>query len=103
LIRAVTRPFWITGRLLASSSLSANFTDEDMISEVVNRYGATAIIHMAAVVGEAQTMPSEAFRVNAFGTVRLLEVAKKHGLRRFVFTSSRGVYGEQTGEHAHPI
>lgn len=80
-----------------------DFTDEGLIGQAIDKHGATAIIHMAAVVGEAQTMPSEAFRVNAYGTVRLLEVAQKHGLRRFVFTSSRGVYGQQTGEYAHPM
>lgn len=48
-------------------------------------------------------MPCEAFRVNAFGTVQLLDLACTHGVKRFVFTSSRGVYGELTGDHAHPV
>lgn len=79
-----------------------DFTDEVLMGNLAKRHAAKSIIHMAAVVAEAQSVPSEAFRVNAFGTVRLLELAREHGIRRFVFTSSRGVYGEQTGDYAHP-
>lgn len=80
-----------------------DFTDEALMQGLAAKHKPAAIIHMAAIVGDAQNMPSEAFRVNAFGTVQLLELAKEHGIKRFVFTSSRGVYGEQTGEYAHPV
>lgn len=79
-----------------------DFTDEALMADIARKHDLQSIVHMAAIVAEAQTMPSEAFRVNAYGTVRLLELAHAHGIRRFVFTSSRGVYGEQTGAHAHP-
>ena len=80
-----------------------DFTDERLMNDLASKHRPRAIIHMAAIVGEAQNVPDEAFRVNAYGTVRLLELAKAHAIKRFVFTSSRGVYGEQTGDCAHPV
>ena len=79
-----------------------DFSDQDLIGRLVQKYGITTIVHMAAIVAEAQQVPLDAFRVNAYGTAQLLEFACKNGIKRFVFTSSRGVYGEQTGEYAHP-
>jgi dihydroflavonol-4-reductase len=55
--------------------------------------GCTAVIHLAAAQHESQ-MPDAYFRdVNVFGTRVLLEAARDHGVRRFVYGSSIGVYG----------
>lgn len=80
-----------------------DFTDPVLIGDVLRTRDVTCIVHMAAVVGEAQAMPLEAFRVNAYGTVQFMDLACRHKIKRFVFTSSRGVYGEQSGEWAHPV
>lgn len=80
-----------------------DFTDAKLVGDLLKRHEIRTIIHMAAIVANAQQVPCEAFRVNAFGTVQLLDLACAHGVKRFVFTSSRGVYGELTGDHAHPI
>lgn|SRR5512138_363739 len=54
---------------------------------------ADAIIHLAAAQHEAG-MPEAYFRdVNVLGTRVLLEAAREHGVRRFVYGSSIGVYG----------
>src|SRR5262249_17869091 len=79
-----------------------DFTDERLVGPILHRDGVRAVIHMAALVGNAQELPLEAFRVNAYGTAFLLDLARRCGIRRFVFTSTRGVYGEQIGEAAHP-
>ena len=80
-----------------------DFTDADLVDPLLRREGMKGIIHMAALVGDAQEKPLEAFRVNAYGTALLLDHARRCGIRRFVFTSSRGIYGEQGGDVAHPI
>jgi UDP-glucose 4-epimerase len=80
-----------------------DFTDPTLIKDVLRKHVVMCIVHMAAVVGEAQAMPLEAFRVNAYGTVQQLDLACRHNIKRFVYTSSRGVYGEQSGEWAHPV
>jgi UDP-glucose 4-epimerase len=82
--------------------IQGDYTDRERITEILRRHQIETIVHMAAIVAEAQQMPLEAFRVNAYGTVQLLEMACAAGVRRFVFTSSRGVYGEQAGETTHP-
>ena len=62
------------------------------------------VIHMAALMPSgAQSDPLNGFRVNAFGTVQVLEAARIAGVERVVFTSSRAAYGEiPPGEFGHP-
>jgi len=61
------------------------------------------ILHLAAMMPpQAQANPYQGFQVNATGTVHVLEAARIGGVRRVVYTSSKGVYGPISGEHAHP-
>lgn len=80
-----------------------DFADSKALSDMFARHDVRGIVHMAAIVGSAQTQPVETFRVNAMGTVALLEAARAAGIKRVVFTSSRGVYGESRGDNAHPV
>ena len=61
------------------------------------------ILHLAAMMPpQAQANPYQGFQVNALGTVNVLEAARIGGVKRVVYTSSKGVYGPITGDHAHP-
>ncbi len=61
------------------------------------------ILHLAAMMPpQAQANPYQGFQVNSQGTVNVLEAARIGGVRRFVYTSSKGVYGPVMGDHAHP-
>ncbi len=52
------------------------------------------IIHLAAILPTAaQREPAQATRVNVEGSVHLLEMARRFGVRRMVFGSSLSVYG----------
>ena len=55
----------------------------------------TGIIHTAALkaVGESMEKPDEYQEVNYTATVELLESAKRHGVKRFIFSSTAAVYG----------
>lgn len=55
-----------------------------------------AVIHFAGLkaVGESVERPLEYFDVNLAGTVSLLQVMHRQGVRRLVFSSSATVYGE---------
>lgn len=65
--------------------------------------GVERILHLAAMMPPpAQANPYQGFQVNALGTVHVLEAARIGGVRRVVYTSSKGVYGPISGEHAHP-
>jgi len=55
----------------------------------------TGIIHTAALkaVGESMEKPDEYQDANYTATVELLEAAKRHGVTRFIFSSTAAVYG----------
>jgi UDP-glucuronate 4-epimerase len=53
------------------------------------------IIHLAAKAGVRPSIsnPREYFDVNVNGTLEMLEFARNHGIKQFVFASSSSVYG----------
>ena len=57
--------------------------------------GFDAVIHLAALSGEAlgHFHPAITFEVNFEGTMRLAQLARQCGVRRFLFASSTAVYG----------
>ncbi len=58
--------------------------------------GVDVIIHQAAQleISTAINKPLFDLKVNVEGTLNLLEIAVKHGIKRFIFASSAAVYGE---------
>lgn len=70
--------------------VSANIRDLDSLTAAME--GTTHVIHSAGLV-KAKS-PAEFHRVNAAGTINLLEAAKRHGaMQRFVLVSSLAVCG----------
>jgi len=57
--------------------------------------GVEAIVHLAAIVGDpaCELDHQSALEINYAATRMLIEVAKGHGVRRFLFASSCSVYG----------
>ena len=57
--------------------------------------GCDAIVHLAAVASVQASVddPIGTHGVNLVGTVNLLEAAKQHSIKRFIFASSAAVYG----------
>ncbi len=82
--------------------VQGSVSDEDLVARTIKQHGVSCIIHLAAMVGHPDD-PVGVFRINAYATVQLLEAARKAGIRRFVFTSSRAVYGALEGDAAHPV
>jgi dihydroflavonol-4-reductase len=60
--------------------------------------GCEAVIHLAAAQHEANVPDAYFFDVNVNGTRTLLEAARLAGIRRFVYGSTIGVYGEYRGQ-----
>ena len=54
-----------------------------------------AIVHFAAFtyVGESVREPSKYYQNNLVNTLNLMECARKHGINRFVFSSTAATYG----------
>ena len=56
-----------------------------------------ALFHLAAITNVQYSMehPTEVYNSNISGTVKLLDYCEKHGIKRFIFSSSSSVYGNQ--------
>jgi len=69
--------------------------DFETLRKTISKARPDAIIHLAARAGVRPSIESPQLyeRVNVGGTVNLLEVARQHGVKRFVFGSSSSVYG----------
>jgi len=62
--------------------------------------GIEAVVHMAELSNDptGQLSPTITYDINHKGSVRLANLAKQAGVRRFVYMSSCSVYGVATGE-----
>jgi UDP-glucose 4-epimerase len=69
--------------------------DYAKVEALIAAGGFTGIVHTAALkaVGESMEKPDEYHDVNYTATVELLEIAKRHGVKRFIFSSTAAVYG----------
>ncbi len=58
--------------------------------------GCDVALHLAASVGNARSIddPVKDAQINVIGTLNVLQGARRHGLRRVVFSSSAGIFGE---------
>jgi UDP-glucuronate 4-epimerase len=65
------------------------------LEEVFRAYDIRKVVHLAARAGVRPSLeqPHLYTDVNIKGTINLLELARKHAVRQFVFASSSSVYG----------
>lgn len=83
-------------RARASRVVEGDLRDAAAVDRLVA--GSDAVLHVAAVYRTAGHPDSYYREVNVGGTERLLDAAARHGVRRFVHTSTVGVHGHV----AHP-
>lgn len=69
--------------------------DKEKLSEVFSLYSFDAIIHFAGLkaVGQSVSQPLEYYDNNINSTLVLLELAREHRVKKFIFSSSATVYG----------
>lgn len=69
--------------------------DEKGLTEIFENESIDSVIHFAGLkaVGESVEKPLEYFDNNVNGTLVLLDVMRKHGCKKIVFSSSATVYG----------
>jgi len=78
--------------------LKGNILDIEYLSKIVRKNSIEGIIHTAAIADAFEANAAGAyttFKVNVEGTLNVLEVARKEGLRRVIYTSTGAVYGER--------
>jgi UDP-glucose 4-epimerase len=61
--------------------------------------GCSAVYNFAAIadIDEARSQPLETVRVNVLGNVQVLEVCRRHGVRRYIYASTVYVNSRQGG------
>ena len=74
--------------------VEGDIRDARLVDRVIK--GCEVVFHQAAVVSVTQSVqdPSHSCEVNDLGTVRVLDAARRNGVRRVVMASSSAVYGD---------
>jgi len=72
-----------------------SYGETTAVDDLFARQAFDAILHCAArsLVGESVRDPARYYRDNVAGGIALLEAARGHGVKRFVFSSTASVYG----------
>jgi UDP-glucose 4-epimerase len=80
----------------AARFVQADITDPLAVEAVVEAGAFDACLHFAALIeaGESMHHPERFFAVNTGGSATLLEALVRHGVGRFVLSSTAAVYGE---------
>ena len=74
----------------------ADIRDEKKMDEIFLSHKIDAVIHFAAfkAVGESCKLPLKYYENNISGTVSLLQVMNRRGVKKIIFSSSATVYGD---------
>lgn len=77
-----------------------DFVQADICDPNIGNYlaGVDIVFHLAGIssLPECQNNPYQAYQVNVAGTANILEAARRHNVRRVVFSSSSAVYENVT-------
>ena len=89
-------------RNISAALKQPNFTlvrgdilDEGLLQDIFEKYRIEKIVHLAALAGVRPSLvaPMRYVEVDIKGTVNLLEAAREHAVKQFIFGSSSSVYG----------
>lgn len=88
------RPSNLDGPAGAAEFLHGSILDDALLDRACE--GADTVFHLAAMgsVPRSIEIPEEYERVNVLGTLRVLEAARRAGVRRVVFAASSSAYGD---------
>lgn len=91
--KSLERVSEITGKKV--SFYQADIRDEEALIRVFEKEKIDACIHFAGLkaVGESVKFPHMYYENNITGTLTLIKVLEKHGIKNFIFSSSATVYG----------
>jgi nucleoside-diphosphate-sugar epimerase len=80
---------------LAGSENVGNLLDQDFVFGTLLKSDFDSIIHLAAITEIKKTIedPKLCFEVNCFGTLNMLELARKKDVSRIIIASSANVFG----------
>lgn len=72
-----------------------DIADADVLREITREHSPQVVLHFAAkaLIPESVVNPGLFFDVNVASSIRMLELLRAAGIRKFVFSSSAAVYG----------
>ena len=84
----------ITGKMVIF--YEADIRDCETMNKIFEDHTIDAVIHFAAfkAVGESCRLPLKYYENNISGTIGLLQIMEKHGVKKIIFSSSATVYGD---------
>ena len=76
--------------------IEGDIRNEAILKSIFERFPIQAVLHFAALkaVGESVREPIEYYENNVVGSLNLLKVMTRYGVKRIVFSSSATVYGD---------
>ncbi|MBO4824200.1 MAG: SDR family NAD(P)-dependent oxidoreductase, partial [Lachnospiraceae bacterium] len=92
--KSLDRVAQITGKKV--SFYKCDILDREKLDEILAKEKVDACIHFAGLkaVGESVAKPWEYYENNIAGTLTLVDVMRKHGVKNIIFSSSSTVYGD---------
>ena len=93
-IESLRRVEALTGKSIVF--YEADVTDEQAVEQIFTEQQIDGVIHFAGLkaVGESVEQPIRYYFNNVVSTMTLCKVMQRHGVNKFVFSSSATVYGE---------
>ena len=91
--KALDRVSKITGKPV--KFYKADILDREALDQIFDKEDIDSCIHFAGLkaVGESVVKPWEYYENNIAGTLTLVDVMRKHGVKNIIFSSSATVYG----------
>lgn len=88
--------------------IQADLRNRDELEAVFKEHRVEAVLHFAALiqVGESYENPQKYYLHNLITSLNLLEIMLRHGVKKFIFSSSAAVYGPPQQipiEEDHPL
>jgi len=79
----------------AGADVVGSVVDSSFVDDNLSRLDFEAVVHLAGIADIKKTIedPYSCYQVNCFGTLNVLELAAKKGVKRLVYASSANVYG----------
>lgn len=93
--------------VIGAELIQGSLANEALLDLVLAKGRFDAVMHFASFiqVGESVRDPAKYYRNNVANTLNLIEAMQRHGVKRFVFSSTAAVYGNPAYvpiDEAHP-
>ncbi|MDA8692680.1 NAD-dependent epimerase/dehydratase family protein [Saprospiraceae bacterium] len=80
-----------------------DITDQEALEKVIKEYEITQIYHLAALLSsKGEDNIHLTWNINLLSYLKILEIAKSHGIKKIFFPSTIGIYGNSTPKQLTP-